>query len=479
LANDVELSETDFLRHVGERAPQMMWFLGAGTSRSAGLPTAWDITWDLKRKYYCLHENQDLKSHDVDSPAIRQKIQAYMDSKSFPSANDPAEYSFYFEKLFGEDHAAQQNYLAALLDPTKISLNSGHRALAGLIEMRMARVIFTTNFDVVIETAYAEVAQQTLNTFHLEGSYAALEALNAERFPIYAKLHGDFRFQSVKNLSADLLHNDQEIMRCFLAAADRYGLIVSGYSGRDANVMKMMTSALNQSNAFPHGLFWTVSGHGNLMPSVETLIETARAKGIRAQIVEAGTFDTMLSRIWRSEPNRPDDLDKRVRTALLKPVNIPLPPVGKQYPVLRTNALAITEFPRICGKVEHKTPFNFSDLKAVQRDQKPESALTFTDNVLFWGSTAEINSIFGSDNITVTEHSIVDPIADMRASGAMKGFFEHGLALALVADKPLFLRRKGSTYFAVVDHQLKDSETLRLLKDALGGRKERAAPGHW
>jgi hypothetical protein len=59
-----ELPETDFLQHYLQNAPHLMWFLGAGTSRTAGLPTATDIIWDLKHRYYCLHENQDLQSHD-------------------------------------------------------------------------------------------------------------------------------------------------------------------------------------------------------------------------------------------------------------------------------------------------------------------------------------------------------------------------------------------------------------------------------
>lgn len=78
-----------------------MWFLGAGTSRTAGLPTATDIIWDLKHRYYCLHENQDLQSHDINNSAIKQKIQAYMDSKGFPALWSPEEYSFYFDLTFG------------------------------------------------------------------------------------------------------------------------------------------------------------------------------------------------------------------------------------------------------------------------------------------------------------------------------------------------------------------------------------------
>lgn len=85
-----------------------MWFLGAGTSRTAGLPTAVDIIWNLKLRYYCLYENQDLQSHDINKNAIKQKIQAYMDSKGFPAPGSPEEYSFYFDLTFRNDYEAQQ-----------------------------------------------------------------------------------------------------------------------------------------------------------------------------------------------------------------------------------------------------------------------------------------------------------------------------------------------------------------------------------
>jgi hypothetical protein len=42
-----------------------MWLLGAGASRSAGMPTAYDVIWDLKRAYYCLKENQELMRIDT------------------------------------------------------------------------------------------------------------------------------------------------------------------------------------------------------------------------------------------------------------------------------------------------------------------------------------------------------------------------------------------------------------------------------
>lgn len=181
-----------------------------------------------------------------------------MDSKGFPAEDSMEEYSFYFDRMFGHDAATQQRYIEKKLAKDKISVTIGHRVLAALLDIGLSKMVFTTNFDEVVETAYAAVTGKSLSTFHREGSYAALAALNSGHFPIYAKVHGDFRYQSIKNITADLLHNDVEIRRSFLAAATRFGLIISGYSGRGSNVITMLYDAIQQNNAFPYGIFWTV-----------------------------------------------------------------------------------------------------------------------------------------------------------------------------------------------------------------------------
>src|SRR5690606_8596045 len=41
-----------FLRLFQLRASQIMWFLGAGASRAAGIKTAGDMIWDFKQRLY-------------------------------------------------------------------------------------------------------------------------------------------------------------------------------------------------------------------------------------------------------------------------------------------------------------------------------------------------------------------------------------------------------------------------------------------
>ena len=73
------------------RPQQFAWFLGAGASAAAGLPTAWDVIWDLKRRYYRREENQDISRPDMQLDAVRARVQSYMLSKGFPEEGDPGD----------------------------------------------------------------------------------------------------------------------------------------------------------------------------------------------------------------------------------------------------------------------------------------------------------------------------------------------------------------------------------------------------
>ena len=92
------------------RPQQFAWFLGAGTSAAAGLPTALDVMWDLKRRFYRREQNQDISRQDMQLDAVRAKVSSYALSRGFPEEGDPGEYSKCFEvaydaKEFTQDRA--------------------------------------------------------------------------------------------------------------------------------------------------------------------------------------------------------------------------------------------------------------------------------------------------------------------------------------------------------------------------------------
>lgn len=80
--DNLQISGNKFLQHYIQNMPYLMWFLGAGTSHSAGLPTTADIIWGLKRRFYCLHENQEIHSHDINNRATKKRIRGSRQGQS-------------------------------------------------------------------------------------------------------------------------------------------------------------------------------------------------------------------------------------------------------------------------------------------------------------------------------------------------------------------------------------------------------------
>lgn len=458
------------IQHYVANSAQMMWFLGAGTSRSANMPTATDLIWDLKLKHYCSAQDEDIKAHDINNSAIKAKVQSYMDSCGYPALWSSEEYSFYFELVFGEDYQKQQQYLSSKLSNEHVSLNVGHRALAGLLGSGNAKIAFTTNFDEVIEKAYAQVNEDTIPTFHLEGSYGALEALNQESFPIYAKIHGDFKYQSIKNLAADLVSNDEKIMGSFLAAATRFGVVVTGYSGRDANVMQMFNKAIDQNNPFPAGLFWTVTNLSYVSNEVKSLIEKAQQKGINAQIVEVETFDTLLRSISKQTPNLPEQLSSKIKANRSTEVNIPTNETGTRLPILRTNLLPIIDVTANCAEISLSANLNTEEFYQILQEKRPQASLIKGENIHGFGNSGDFQTVFG-DRLQSIETVQLDQVKSLISQNTLyHSLYERSIASAL-CNHPALRLVKSRRFTLVPKREMATDDIFRPIINALSNAR--------
>ncbi len=266
-----------------------------------------------------------------------------------------------------------------------------------------------------------------------------------------------------------MLSNDEQIQSCFLAAATRYGLVVSGYSGRDQNVMAMFNKALDQNNPFPQGLYWTVTRSADVMDSVKALIEKARSKNVTAYIVMAGTFDILLSKIWRQISNKPDVLDKKVRTAIAKTVSIPLPGKSSNFPLLRTNALLITSAPTECASISTPVAPAYPAFREAIRAASDKVVAAKTDKILIWGNSADaVTALTAFTPAHPQKHQFANPEQAIQQSTHIKAFYEEALANALVSGKPLKLRKDRAAFYVIVDHAQVANAALNPLKNAAG-----------
>lgn len=185
---ETQYSANDFCVHFAQNSQNIMWFLGAGASRSARIITAWDIICELKCQLYCLKEGNDLAQYkDYTSPVVRAEVQSYFSSQEgFPAEGSIEEYSFYFEQSFKGNKEAQRKYIDAIVKHANVTSSYGLKFLALMLKEGHANIAWTTNFDSVIEDAFSKVEgnPSDLRVAHLEGASLALQAINDRNFPL-------------------------------------------------------------------------------------------------------------------------------------------------------------------------------------------------------------------------------------------------------------------------------------------------------
>lgn len=461
------MEQSEFTERFVARPQVFAWFLGAGASRSAGLPTATDILWDMKRRFYCREENQDIDRQDLQSDAIQQRIQSFMESRGFPKMWEDGEYERYFELIFGEDREKQRAYLRGILSQDKATLSVGNRVLGAFIASKLAPVIFTTNFDEIVESSLAEIGGQALSAFHLEGSQNAVNALKQEEFPIYCKLHGDFRYESLKNLADDLKTQNADLAICLRNACNRFGLLVCGYSGRDKSVMDMLHAVLETTNPFPHGVFWTLLKGTTPSPGLEAFLSAAKKKNVEAHPVFVETYDALMLRLWRNTPNKDPELDREVRGAAFTPVSIPLPSTGHVNPIVRLNALPLVSLPKKCQKLETRKPLAWEDVQEIRGRSDGALVITRTDAVLCWGLPHDIKSIVGPAFVGLSEADVPQDLS-LATSLPIKGFVEEALVAALARGKPLLRRTNRTSSFVIASPQTDSTSALSPITNIVG-----------
>lgn len=390
-----------------------------------------------------------------------------MVSKGFPEQDASTEYTTYFEEIFGTDKERQRRYLSAILSEDKVTLSVGNRVLGAFLASGHCRAVFTTNFDSVLERAVAEVSGRPLSAFHLEGSRSAKQALDNEEFPVYCKLHGDFRHDSIKNLSDDLAAQNEELSECLINAGNRFGFIVAGYSGRDESVMDLFHAALNTPNPFPHGLFWTGMKGRGVPPPVQALLGQAQEVGVNAQHVEIETFDSLMLRLWRNIENRSPVLDRKVRKTVAGTVTIPLGGTGHGGPLVRMNGLPLVSLPSQCQGLFFAAPKEWQALRDATRNTEGNLILTMAESVWCWGSAAMARNEF-KDVTSIEVFDLSAPLKALDDNLYLKGFVEEALCRALARGKPLLYRTTRNASFLIADRHAEDHAHLAPLSQVVG-----------
>jgi len=466
----MEIGADDFARRFSLRASNLMWLLGAGASASAGIPTAGQMIWEFKQQLFISQRRVSPHSvSDLGSSAIRAQLQAHIDSlKRLPTLNALDEYAALFEAVYPAE-ADRRAFLDAKMAGAQPSF--GHLALASLMHGKRARIVWTTNFDPLLANACALVYGSTgpLTTVSLDAPDLAKQSISNERWPIEVKLHGDFRSRRLKNTSDELRHQDVQLRQILVESCCRFGLVISGYSGRDESIMNTLEEALKGDQAFPSGLFWLQRSGDPLFPRVKQFMERAASLNVEASVVRVANFDEALRDLVRlMEDIDTTELDsfalERRRWS-----GAPRPTGSRGWPVVRLNALPVVQSPSVCRRVVCQIGGYREVRDAVEQADVDLLVARTRAGVLAFGTDSDVRVAFKPYSISDFDLHTIE-MKRLRFDSGERGLLRDALTRAIVQNRGLELtRRRSSDLLTPVDTTAPRWSPLRTLVGTLNG----------
>ena len=256
--------------------------LGSGVSRSAEIPTGWEIVNDLLGK---LAASQGQSS---ETDLVQWYIDQYREGPDYSNLLDG----------LAKTQSERQQLLRPYFEPTDEQREGGlkqptaaHRAIAQLAAQGYVKVIVTTNFDQLIERALedAGVTPTVLSSpDHVKG---ALPLVHQKCCVI--KLHGDYRDTRIRNSPDELSAYPKEFNDLLDRVLDEFGLVVCGWS---AEWDEALRKALLRAKSRRFTTYWALRGEAG--DSAQQVIRHRGAQAI--PITGADEFFTSIQETVQS-----------------------------------------------------------------------------------------------------------------------------------------------------------------------------------
>jgi hypothetical protein len=276
--------------------------LGSGVSRAAGIPTGWEIIADLVRRVAALEQ--------ADVPADPS---AWYERRFGAAPN----YSTLLETL-AKTPAERRELLRGYFEPSAEEREDGrkrptdaHRAIARLVAGGFVRVVVTTNFDQLLETALRDegVAPAVVSTADAVAGMMPLHLAPAT----VVKVHGDYLDTRIKNTPDELARYPRPFDRLLDRIFDEYGLIVCGWSATWDDALR---AAITRCPSRRFTTFWAARGEPTADASA--LIEHRRAQVIPVESADA-FFGSLAENVATlADLRRPHPTSTAVAVATLK-----------------------------------------------------------------------------------------------------------------------------------------------------------------
>ena len=276
--------------------------VGSGVSRAAKIPTGWEITLDLIRRLAAV------RGEECGSEPERWYLEKFGKEASYSDLlNDIA-----------KTQAERQQLLRGYFEPTDEEREEGakaptaaHRAIARLAAKRFIKVIITTNFDQLLETALRDEGVVPTILSSPDQVHGALPLIHTQCCVF--KVNGDYLDTRIRNTPPELYEYPQEFDELLDRIFDEFGLIVCGWSTDWDGALR---SALERASSRRFTTYWASRGEPG--DKAKRLIEHRTAELI--SIEDADSFFAAVQQNVETidEYSSPHPLSTEVAAASLK-----------------------------------------------------------------------------------------------------------------------------------------------------------------
>ncbi|WP_374030836.1 SIR2 family protein [Bdellovibrio bacteriovorus] len=378
------------------------FFLGSGTSVQSGIPTGAQLVWDFKRRLYCDHHRiAHEKLRDLQSSENQKMIQDFLESQKILPANPRLEYSFYFERCFPSSDD-RKYYIQTKVSNSIPSI--GHKCLGRLFVENVSDCIFTTNFDELIESGIQLVKPGHSFLVVSPEKHERIGELERASFSKVIKLHGDYRYDSLKNTTEELKSLDSNLAAFFKKIGASKGLIFVGYSGNDDSILTLLEEIVDNKEYFPHGLVWCLRQDQKPNERIESLLTRARAVNEHSGFLIIDNFDELAYLLYSKKCKRDEAIEKESKTLVNKKqvFNMDFALANQQPFIL--NAVEISKFPSTAYSVT-SGDLRWADLKNPNSRDKVVYSL-FKGKLYLWGKKDDCAQYLAELKINQTSTSI-------------------------------------------------------------------------
>ena len=246
--------------------------LGSGISRPAGIPTGWDITLDLVERLAVLYE-EECEPGPVDW--FQRKF------------GKPPDYSALIGEL-AKTRAERQQLLRPYFEANEQEREEGlkqptaaHHAIAQLAAQGFVKVVITTNFDRLTESALREAGVEPAVLSSPDDLKGALPLPHIQCCVF--KVHGDYLDTRIRNTPDELDEYPEEINRFLDRVFDEFGLVICGWSATWDGALR---DAICRTPSRRFTTYWAARGEPS--DEAQRLIENRLANPVR--IEDADSF---------------------------------------------------------------------------------------------------------------------------------------------------------------------------------------------